>query len=186
MKTLNEEWRADGRSSGQVAFKDVAIGIGINSGDCCVGNLGSVQRFDYSAIGDDVNVASRLEGQSKVYGVPLVVGESSLQRIPDVNAIELDMMRVKGKMHPAKIYTLYEVLDGPGDGYERLAPRHAAMLEAYRGRDWDGAEAAIGECEACGVARLATLYAVYRGRIAEWRETPPPADWDGTFTATSK
>ncbi len=185
MKALNEEWRAAAVAAGK-PYKDVAIGIGINSGDCCVGNLGSVQRFDYSAIGDDVNVASRLEGQSKTYGVPIVIGESSRDQLPDAKAIELDLMRVKGKVHPARIYTLYEALDGPEDGFERLMPRHAAMLEAYRGRDWDGAEAAIARCESVGVARLAALYAVYRGRIAEWRETPPPPDWDGTFTATSK
>ncbi len=185
MTALNDEWRKAAEAAGR-SHKDVAIGIGINSGDCCVGNLGSVQRFDYSAIGDDVNVASRLEGQSKVYGVPIVIGESSYKSIPELKAIELDMMRVKGKVHPARIYTPYQVLDGPEDGFERLAPRHLAMLEAYRGRDWDGAEAAIARCESVGVHRLAALYAVYRGRIAEWRETPPPPDWDGTFTATSK
>jgi adenylate cyclase len=167
-------------------YKDVAIGIGINSGDCCVGNLGSVQRFDYSAIGDDVNVASRLEGQSKVYDVPIVIGESSYKSIPGLQAVELDVMRVKGKVHPARIYTPYDVLDGPDDGYERLARVHAAMLAAYRGRDWDGAERLIAECEARGVHRLSALYALYRGRIADWRQSPPPADWDGTFTATSK
>jgi adenylate cyclase len=185
MKTLNREWRGAAETAGR-PYKEVAIGIGINSGDCCVGNLGSVQRFDYSAIGDDVNVASRLEGQSKVYGVPLVIGESSLKRMPPMGAIELDVMRVKGKAHPARIYTLYEVLDGPDNGYERLAPLHAAMLAAYRGREWDAAERVIGDCEAVGVGRLATLYRVYRARIAEWRAAPPPPDWDGTFTATSK
>ena len=118
--------------------------------------------------------------------MPIVIGESSYKSIPELQAIELDLMRVKGKAHPARIYTPYEVLDGPEDGFERLAPRHAAMLEAYRGRNWDGAEARIAECEAVGVHRLAALYTLYRGRIAEWRETPPPPDWDGTFTATSK
>ena len=185
MRTLNEEWRAAATAAGK-PYKDVAIGIGINSGDCCVGNLGSVQRFDYSAIGDDVNVASRLEGQSKTYGVPIVIGESSCNQLPDPQAIELDLMRVKGKLQPARIYTLYEALDGPEDGFERLVSRHAAMLEAYRGRDWDRAEAAIARCEAVGVERLRALYVLYRGRIAEWRQTPPPPDWDGTFTAISK
>ena len=185
MKSLNAEWRAAAQAAGR-PYKDVGIGIGINSGDCCVGNLGSVQRFDYSAIGDDVNVASRLEGQSKTYGVPIVIGESSHNQLPDAKAIELDLMRVKGKIRPARIYTLYEALDGPEDGFERLLPRHAAMLDAYRGRDWDGAEAEIAHCESVGVERLAALYAVYRARIAEWRAAPPPPDWDGTFTATSK
>ena len=143
-------------------------------------------RFDYSAIGDDVNVASRLEGQSKTYGVPIVIGESSFKSIAGLRALELDLMRVKGKVHPARIYTPYDVLDGPEDGYERLAPNHAAMLAAYRGRDWDGAEAAIARCEGLGVSRLVSLYKLYRHRIAEWRQTPPPPDWDGTFTATSK
>jgi adenylate cyclase len=185
MRSLNAEWRAAAEAAGK-PYKDVAVGIGINSGDCCVGNLGSVQRFDYSAIGDDVNVASRLEGQSKTYGVPIVIGESSFKSIAGLRALELDLMRVKGKVHPARIYTPYDVLDGPEDGYERLAPNHAAMLAAYRGRDWDGAEAAIARCEGLGVSRLVSLYKLYRHRIAEWRQTPPPPDWDGTFTATSK
>jgi adenylate cyclase len=184
MKALNEDWRAKAKAAGK-PYADVNIGIGINSGDCCVGNLGSVQRFDYSAIGDDVNVASRLEGMSKVYGVPIVIGESSVARIPGLKTIELDMMRVKGKTHPARIYTPFTALGG-GDIWDRLAPSHAAMLEAYRARDWDGAEATIATCEGMGVERLKHLYAIYRGRIAEWRENPPPPDWDGTFTATSK
>jgi adenylate cyclase len=95
-------------------------------------------------------------------------------------------MRVKGRAQPLKIYTPFDVF-GADDGlFAALMARHAAMLDRYRGRDWNGAEAAIAECEGLGISGLAGLYAIYRGRIAEWREEPPPADWDGTFTATSK
>ncbi|HEY5081101.1 MAG TPA: adenylate/guanylate cyclase domain-containing protein [Bauldia sp.] len=185
MDSLNEGWAKAAEAAGR-AHTRVNIGIGINSGDCCVGNLGSSQRFDYSAIGDDVNVASRYEGLSKVYGVPIVIGEQTVKRIEGLKTIELDVMRVKGRAHPTRIYTAADALGVAEDTYAPVSARHAAFLEAYRRRDWDGAEAAIAECKGFGVAGLEKLYGVYHGRIAEWRQTPPPADWDGTFTATSK
>ena len=185
MDDLNTEWRAEAEKAGR-DYRDVHIGIGINSGNCCVGNLGSSQRFDYSAIGDDVNVASRYEGLSKVYGVPIVLGEPTVKQIAGLRTVELDIMRVKGRAQPTRIYTAYEALGGANGTYDTLLAKHAAMLDRYRGRDWDGADTAIAECEAIGVGGLAGLYAIYRGRIAEWRQSPPPPDWDGTFTATSK
>ena len=185
MDDLNEKWRAEAEAAGRIHTR-VSIGIGINSGDCCVGNLGSSQRFDYSAIGDDVNVASRFEGLSKVYGVPIVLGEPTIARIAGMKAIELDIMRVKGRGKPTRIYTAAEALGLDPDRYDTVNAKHNMMLTTYRGRDWDGAEAAIVECENSGVAGLAALYEVYRTRIAEWRASPPPEDWDGTFTATSK
>jgi adenylate cyclase len=182
---LNATWRSEAEAAGR-PYTPVAIGIGINSGDCCVGNLGSSQRFDYSAIGDDVNVASRLEGLSKTYGVPIVLGEPTVSRIGGLKTIELDLIRVKGRTQPSRIYAPFEAFGVGDDVIADMNRKHMAMLDKYRGRDWDGAEAAISECEALGVAGLARLYAVYRDRIAEWRESPPPPDWDGTFTATSK
>jgi adenylate cyclase len=185
MESLNEEWRKQAEAAGKTHAR-VSIGIGINSGDCCVGNLGSSQRFDYSAIGDDVNVASRFEGLSKVYGVPIVLGEPTVERITDIRPIELDLMRVKGRAQPTRIYTAADALGLSVEQYRALQARHQPMLETYRARNWDGAEAGIAECEAFGIKGLDALYAVYRHRIAEWRINPPPADWDGTFTATSK
>jgi adenylate cyclase len=96
MESLNERWRGEAEVKGR-PFKPVRLGIGLNTGMCCVGNLGSETRFDYSVIGDTVNVASRLEGQSKTYDVGTVVGESTTARAPDFAFLELDLLKVKGK-----------------------------------------------------------------------------------------
>ncbi len=185
MESLNDTWRKEAETAGR-PYKRVAIGIGINTGNCCVGNLGSSQRFDYSAIGDDVNIASRFEGMSKVYGVPVVLGEPTVERIPQLRVLELDVVRVKGHAQPTRIYTAVDALGLHADHHERLAGKHDAMLAAYRSQAWDEAEAAIAACEAMGADKLKAFYTVYRERIAAWRSEPPPPDWDGTFTATSK
>jgi adenylate cyclase len=183
MGSLNDEWRRQAEAEGR-RHREVGIGIGINSGDVCVGNLGSMQRFDYSAIGDNVNVAARIESLSKVYGVPMVVGEATMQRLGPVPAVELDVLRVKGREQPTRIFTPLAAVGY--DGVADLVDRHNTMLKAYRCRDWAGAEGAIVACQELGVVGLADLYRLYGARIAEWRANPPPADWDGTFTATAK
>ena len=105
MPGLNEHWRKEAEAKGR-PFSPVKIGIGLNTGICCVGNLGSETRFDYSVIGDNVNIASRLEGQSKTYDVGTIVGESTTARAPDFAFLELDLLKVKGKSEATRIFAL--------------------------------------------------------------------------------
>jgi adenylate cyclase len=171
-------------------FLPLNIGIGINCGDCLVGNMGSDQRFDYSVLGDAVNLAARLEGQSKNYGVDIVVGEDVAKRVSDEFAIlELDLIAVKGKSEAVHIFALLGNdtmrADDRFDAYRKL---HQSMLDAYRSKQWDLATELITQCRDAsrGIGALSGLYDLYLERIALFKKTPPPADWDGVFVATSK
>jgi adenylate cyclase len=186
MGRLNESWRDEAEAKGR-KFKPVQIGIGLNTGVCCVGNLGSETRFDYSVIGDNVNVASRLEGQSKTYDVGTVVGESTTVRAPDFAFLELDLLKVKGKTEATRVFALLgDSAFKQSQDFIRLAERHGAFLARYRAKEWDAAEALSRECEKLNTSRLDKLYALYRERIAYFRVNPPPPQWDGTAEALSK
>jgi adenylate cyclase len=183
VEKLNVEWQS---AQPDKPLPKVRIGIGINTGECCVGNLGSVQRFDYSAIGDNVNIASRFEGLSKAYAVTLIVGERTAAALPETMTLELDLVRVKGRSEPTRIYTLLDVYH-PADGTgERLRTAHGRFLSAYRAQKWDEAEARIKECLDSGIAGLESYYTVFRDRIVGHRTTPPSIDWDGAHTALDK
>jgi adenylate cyclase len=185
MEGLNRVWRERVESAGR-EFATAKIGIGINTGDCCVGNLGSAQRFDYSAIGDEVNIASRFEGLSKTYGMTAIVGERTINDSASLSALELDLVRVKGRARPTRIYTLLDLLDGDRSQHARLKLKHDRFLAAYRRQEWDVSEAAIDECRALGIAALDAYYSIFAARIANFRARPPAADWDGAFTALEK
>lgn len=167
---------------------EVEVGIGLNTGLCCVGNMGSRERLSYTLIGDTVNVASRLEGLTKLYGVPVVIGETLAVRLPDFAVIELDRVRVVGRDAPMVIYALLgdERLRRGAD-FAVLAALHAAMLEAYRAQEWPQALAALKGTEPhfarFGIAGLGALFAE---RIANLVLNPPGKDWDGTYQATAK
>ncbi|UCH74600.1 MAG: adenylate/guanylate cyclase domain-containing protein, partial [Rhodospirillales bacterium] len=165
------------------------VGVGLNTGPACVGNMGSRQRFNYSALGDEVNLASRLEGLSKLYGVDIVISESTRERLDGFATLELDRIIVKGKTVPVTIHTLL------GDKSLRQDPAfagavrsHQAMLTAYRSRDWARAERHLRSCRTRFAAELglATLCDLYAERIATCRRSPPGPEWTGVAAARSK
>ena len=183
MDELNEMWRQRAESENR-AYRRVEIGIGLNTGPCCVGNLGSTHRFDYSAIGDEVNVTSRFEGLTKIYGVPAIIGRRTLA--PDFPSLELDTVSVKGRTRPTQIFTLIEMLRADEKQRASLEKQHGTFLTAYRNQEWDAAERLIGDCLNIGVTQLNTCYALFTSRIESLRKTSLPSDWDGAYVMLEK
>jgi adenylate cyclase len=183
--TLNEHWKTTAERKGR-PYREVALGIGINTGVCCVGNLGSTQRFDYSAIGDNVNMASRFEGLTKFYGLPLVTGEETVKRGNGLPFLEVDLVRVKGKDRPSRIFTLLNLLDVDDEHGEALVAAHQQMLASYREADWTGAQQALSECRSFEIAGLHKLYELYEQRLSRYRLAPPPKDWSAVHVHEEK
>jgi adenylate cyclase len=164
------------------------IGAGVNTGVICVGNMGSDMRFDYSVLGDEVNLGSRLEGQSKNYGVDIVIGENTVAYVQDFAVLQLDRIQVKGKTVPVDIFCVLgdEEVNQRAE-FQQLRERHEAMLTAYKAQDWEALKRIIGECRELGKDyRLDVLYDLYDERREEYLANPPGEDWDGVFVATSK
>jgi len=167
--------------------KPLKVGIGLNTAPCCVGNLGSAQRFSYSAIGDGVNLASRVEGLTKAYGVSVLVTEPTRQAAGGLAFLEVDLVRVVGRADAVPIHTLVgDEAVAATPAFQALAADHAALIAAYRAAEPDRAEAALGRARAHGSEDVAKLYDMYEERIAEMRVDPPAPGWDGVFTAKSK
>jgi adenylate cyclase len=185
LELLNGEAR---NKKGQHWPGEVQIGIGLNAGLCCVGNMGSAQRLSYSLIGDTVNLASRIEGLTKIYGVQIAVGSALHARLPGFATLELDRLRVVGREAPETVHVLLGDEDvAASSRFIGLAQQHAVMLRALRSRDWDAARQQLDALEPHGSAfGLQKLYALYRHRIDELADHPPAEDWDGVFQATSK
>ena len=176
LKELNDELVGEGKLA-------MEIGIGINTGDCIVGNMGSDKRFDYTVLGDAVNLAARLEGQSGSYGVNIVLGEETAKHMPDYKLIELDLIAVKGKTEPVRIYTYLSDLHI--DEAAQLKEPQNAMLSSYREQNWDAAERYLLMAKA-QAPELEKYYQHFQERINQFRIHPPRLDWNGVNVATTK
>jgi adenylate cyclase len=140
LEALNSALALEAREAGRVP-KPIRIGIGLNTGHCCVGNLGSEQRFDYSVIGDDVNIASRLQDLTKTYGVEIIVGESTYRASSDMAYLPLGTVSVRGKQTATRIYALLgdRALAGT-PGFRQLLELHAGLTAAVTAREADRAK----------------------------------------------
>jgi adenylate cyclase len=184
---INDEIRAECEAAG-AKYMPLAVGVGINSGPCCVGNMGSDLRMNYTVLGDNVNVASRLEGQTRSYAVDIVVGESTQMAAPEFAYLELDLIRVVGKQEPVRIFALLgdETL-AADPKFKALAEAHAALLAAYRAQRWEAARSFLARARALDPGlNLGRLYDIYLERIDEYSDAPPDPGWDTVYVATAK
>ncbi len=184
VRALQKQWEAEGKPK-------LDIGIGLNSGPASVGNMGSALRYGYTALGDTVNLSSRLEGLNKEYGTHILVNESTYAAVKDDGFLfrELDIIRVKGKLQPVMIYELVgklsELEQDPKflELQERLR-NFASARELYRKRDWEQAQHAfqdiLNRTPDDGPSRM------YWKRCQEYLFDEPPVGWDGVFTMTHK
>jgi adenylate cyclase len=177
LEALQSSFKAKG-------WSPIKIGVGLNTGDMTVGNMGSEFRLAYTVMGDAVNLGSRLEGLTKVYGVQIIVSQFTRDRVPDFAFRELDCVRVKGKDKPVRIFEPMGPLDQLSKQVQEELDLHHDALQYYRCQNW----VVAGE----GFAKLrqrspgSKLYALYAERIDHYINQPPPPDWDGAFTFVTK
>ncbi|MBI4678650.1 MAG: adenylate/guanylate cyclase domain-containing protein [Elusimicrobia bacterium] len=184
LKGLNEERKAQAKAEGK-KFVPVKIRTGLNTGSCIVGNMGSEHRFDYSVIGDDVNLASRLEGANKFFGTNIMVSEATIEQASgSVEARELGRVRVVGKAAPIKVFQPLAKAGDLSEDWKKALPRYMEGIARYDSREFDKAVAAFNEVLAVfpedGPSKF---YAKAAGGFAA---SPPPKDWDGVLNLTAK
>jgi adenylate cyclase len=183
LRSLNKK-----NQSSNVAFPVLKAGIGINTGPCSVGNMGSKQRFAYSALGDAVNLASRLEGQTRHYGIDILIGHETAcaPKVKDLAILEADCIQVKGKNQPEQIYALAGDEKLAQDaGFKSLRKAHQDMREAYQNGLFDEACALAKTCEIKEEFGLSHFYELYIERCEALQEKAPE-NWDGVYIAQSK
>jgi len=165
----------------KVGGKPIRIRIGLNSGPAVVGNMGSSRRFDYTAMGDTVNLASRLEGAAKFYGVSILIGEYTYRAAAEYLVVRpVDVVRVVGKRQPVEIYELLGFRDDFPVEKQQELDVFAEAWQAYRQRDWSRAISLLASLEPDNLTK------VYLERCREFAITPPPLDWDGVYELRQK
>ncbi|HSH90904.1 MAG TPA: adenylate/guanylate cyclase domain-containing protein [Ramlibacter sp.] len=177
VRKLNEEHRAKG-------IPEIGVGIGLNTGTMCVGDMGSHLRRSYTVIGDAVNLGSRLEGLSKIYGVDIVVSETTRRIAPEFAWQELDLVRVKGKEQAVSIYWPLAPLDRIEKSHQDELKTWSAFLKAYRSQDWDQCDVLMLNLQRMNAKKY--LYEVYSERVASMRLLPFDPSWDGATNFVTK
>ena len=177
IRKLNEEHRSKG-------LPEIGVGIGLNTGSMCVGDMGSDIRRSYTVIGDSVNLGSRLEGLSKTYGVDIVVGESTRQLVSDFAWQELDKVRVKGKDNTVAIFWPVAPLDCLDLDSSAELKIWGIALKAYRMQDWDQCDVKLLNLQRLNANKY--LYQLYAERVASRRLLPFDPEWDGATNFQTK
>ena len=177
MQALRHEFKERG-------WPEINIGIGINTGEMSVGNMGSEFRMAYTVLGDTVNLGSRLEGLTKTYGVDIIVSKDTKVAVSEYAFLKLDRVRVKGKNEPVSIYQPIAKLNEISAEEENEIDEYEKALNFYYRQEWDKARSKLLMLKETYTNRK--VYDIYIERIGLYMNEPPPDSWDGVFTHTTK
>ena len=165
----------------------VGMGAGVNTGETLIGNIGAKSKFGYDVLGDSVSTAARLEGQTKSYGVLLIIGPNTNEIVKDeIFTLELDNIAVKGKTVGLRIYTPLHTEGVDMASYQAARLNHNQMLQSYRSQQFDQAIELSKKLIGCFDGQMDHSYELWIDRCKDMKNAKLPKDWDGIFRATSK